>query len=74
VKKSSGDKDVLFETFIDRTKVTFMLKEGKSEIPGDHGLTGKHTRETHRKHTENGAFHAGFIEDKRRNLPRSVIE
>jgi len=69
VWKKETNKDVIFETFFDSTKVTFMLKESKEEFLGgtendtEKG-TEKHTettendsekaQERHRKGTEKG--------------------
>ncbi|KAA6324217.1 hypothetical protein EZS27_026429 [termite gut metagenome] len=50
-------REVLFETSIDKTKVTFMLKDGKLDMAGDgqeDGITGGiNDRKTDRKQTEN---------------------
>jgi len=56
VWKKETQKEVLFETSIDKTKVTFMLKERTVNMSGDDDITQKHTentQKTHRKHTEN---------------------
>jgi ATP-dependent DNA helicase RecG len=67
VWKQETHKDVIFETFIDSTKVTFMLKESKIETPAadenteeqsenaqeQHRKDIENTQKTHRKRTEN---------------------
>jgi ATP-dependent DNA helicase RecG len=52
-------QEVIIESFIDRTKVTFMLKDGKLQLPDTSGQTTeaanqknaqKNAQKTHRKH------------------------
>jgi predicted HTH transcriptional regulator len=47
VWKKETNMDVTFETFIDRAKITFFLKEGVEEK-----LSEKVTENTQKKHTE----------------------
>ncbi|MCL1944107.1 MAG: putative DNA binding domain-containing protein [Candidatus Azobacteroides sp.] len=64
VWKKETHKDVIFETSIDKTKVTFMLKDGKLDMSGGEETTGKpreNTQKTHRKHTENAQKTETFI-------------
>ena len=51
--KKETHKEVIFETSIDKTKVTFMLKDGKLDIPSGEESITENTQKTHRKHTEN---------------------
>ena len=47
--KKETHKEVIFETSIDKTKVTFMLKDGKLDIPSGEESITENTQKTHRK-------------------------
>jgi ATP-dependent DNA helicase RecG len=56
VWKKETYREVLFETSIDKTKVTFMLKDGRLDLSGDETATGKqpeNNRKTTGKQPEN---------------------
>jgi ATP-dependent DNA helicase RecG len=51
--KKETHREVLFETFTDKTKVTFMLKDGKLALSGDGLERTENAQKTHRKQPEN---------------------
>jgi ATP-dependent DNA helicase RecG len=49
VWKKETHREVLFETSIDKTKVTFMLKDGKLDMSGSETTIEKQQQENHKK-------------------------